>query len=134
MKRCKHPAHRVWVRPGYAYVQRRYASCTFDGQRKCHACGAVVPYGPSSDSGPHAASVACEVRAAELAQHYAEHENLVEFASAEEMGGWFMRYLDQEYRPRKNAEARYAKSLAGYLAFEIAHGHEPDTRTTKDPQ
>jgi hypothetical protein len=62
MAKCKHPIGFVWVTPGEAFVPRRFAGSSFNGQQRCSRCRQIVPYGPAYDDDE---AVQIEIRAAE---------------------------------------------------------------------
>lgn len=90
---------------------------------RCWNCREVLPLGPANDSGPHAASVACEVRAAELAtgahmdEWYGTHW-LVGDWTDDEARGWSL--------AETNMQNHTDRWHAGYLARAIVMHREND--------
>ena len=80
MKRCKHRRVIMYRRKGDAWehtmtlsgvtlMWKRFFECD---RAHCGDCGHQMALAPATDTGPHAASVAVEVRAAEIADNLRE--------------------------------------------------------------
>lgn len=86
--------------------------------RVCERCGAWLSLGPARDTGPHAASVATEVRAAEIAELWhdadpAEAFDFVRRLNDEETRGWSIAETSLQHHTDR--------WHAGYLARAICH-------------
>lgn len=117
MGKCKH----AWL-VFYADSDSRIGTATVSplGWR-CASCGEYKALGPARDGGEHAAQVAIEVRAAEIAEQWHDADPAVAFD--------FVRRLDNEESrgwsiAETNMQNHTDRWHAGYLARCITTGGE----------
>lgn len=107
--RCKHTRTRVvWFKSIHEDEASHYMLCA--------RCGTHLPLGPANDDGPHAAQVAIEVRAAELAAAWRPGDGCARLINPSESLGW----NGWPYRQPTNAD-----EWTGFLAAQIQN-HGPD--------
>ena len=129
MKRCRHPQEYRLDRAIFGIgldVQTTMRWWWTDGERtaecvanRCSYCGEWLPLGPARDDGEHAAAVAVEVRAAELADRLRRIKRFPVLYSSlrfdgAEIAGHITYISDSAKQPEQDGE------WAGYLAAAIA--------------
>lgn len=121
MKRCKHHRILMYRRKGDAWehtmtlsgvtlMWQRFFECD---RAHCGDCGHQMALAPATDTGPHAASVAVEVRAAEIANRWlTQPPDFAPTGLDDEARGWSL----AETNMQNHTDAWHA----GYLARVIA--------------